>query len=140
MTREIPQRKPGPFAIAMATVVLVAILWAIGVALGYLAALLVIKVGLPAGPAAGLPIIAVLVLAWGFSGEREAREVAITIVFLALFSGVLFAAVEPRSPFALLAQKTLPPFGAVSALASLLASLSLLLCAAVRPFYDSRKK
>jgi len=146
-----------------ATVFVVVALTVIGLILAYLSALLVVKVGLPTPKlVVGLPLIAVLGLAWGLSTQRRLRDVLVTSACAAALSVGLYVVVDPEHPSHLFDNKSelvdvdvdlkndtaemtfkskqelneMPAFTTLLGLSSLLASFAVLLCAVARPAYE----
>jgi uncharacterized membrane protein YkgB len=147
----------------LATILVVVVLTVIGLVLGYLAALLVVKVGLPTPKlVVGLPLVAVLGLAWALSTQRRLRDVLVTVACAATLSVGLFVLVDPDHPSHLFEKKSelvdvdvdlrqdtadltvktwqemneMPAFTTLLGLSSLLASLAVLLCGVARPVYE----
>jgi hypothetical protein len=157
------QDETTPGGVVVATFFVVAVLTVIGVILGFFAAFLVVKIGLPMPKlTVGLPLVAVGGLAWGLSASDKTRD----SLLAAVTAGGIFVAVmifaDPPHPSSLFYRDSklvdvdvdvgkdtadltfetttklteIPAFTTFLLLALVLAALSYGLCSLARPLHN----
>jgi hypothetical protein len=91
---------PTPISGSIAATVFILIIGTIvGIVLAYIAAFIVVKVGLPSEKLfIALPLLGVGAIAWATTGKQRLRSGAITVITAGAIAAAVIAVWDPRSP------------------------------------------